>query len=337
MEILKVRNVHEALPRALKLIEQTGVARGSRNGPVLLGPSVTTIYERPTELVLFWPERDANPFFHIYEALWMLQGRNDVQPLVRYAKNILNYSDDGLTLFGAYGHRWKHLKFDQLQIIARRLKADPDDRRSVLQMWSAAMDLDGVGKDHPCNLIATFQRGLQGELNLTVFCRSNDIIWGCYGANAVHFGMLLEYMALAIGCPVGTYTQISVNWHVYTGNPIWEATRLLRPDTAGFVANPYAAGQVYPTPMATAGDVERVDELIADLLADADSGFLFEGGGDGPEEPWARMVYHVLLAHHRYKTQGWRQGMDVLIEADARIPRNDWIMAGAEWLQRRRP
>src|ERR1017187_3661662 len=109
MRILHVRNVHEALPRALALLEQEGVERPSRNGPVLLGPSVTTVYERPCERVIFWPERDANPYFHLYEALWMLAGRDGIAGPARYAKQIREYSDDGVVLHGAYGDRWRKL------------------------------------------------------------------------------------------------------------------------------------------------------------------------------------------------------------------------------------
>ena len=38
----------------------------------------------------------------------------------------------------------------------------------------------------------------------------------CYGANAVHFSFLQEYMAAGIGVPVGVYYQMSNNYHLYT-------------------------------------------------------------------------------------------------------------------------
>ena len=69
MKVLQVRNVHEALPRALQLLDREGIRRESRNGPVIQGPPVATVYMHPWERVLFWPERDANPFFHLYESL----------------------------------------------------------------------------------------------------------------------------------------------------------------------------------------------------------------------------------------------------------------------------
>src|SRR5262249_6139538 len=136
-----------------------------------------------------------------------------------------DFSDDGMTLHGAYGHRWLHTpdlspeqlpaSLNQLRVIAKTLRENPDDRRCVVEMWNTRNDLGRNGKDLPCNLVLTFQRNFNGALDLTVFCRSNDIIWGAYGANAVHFSMLLEYMALWIGCPIGVYRQVSVNWHGY--------------------------------------------------------------------------------------------------------------------------
>jgi hypothetical protein len=45
--------------------------------------------------------------------------------------------------------------------------------------------------------------------------RSNDIVWGAYGANAVHFSYLLEYVASSIGVKVGRYWQVSNDFHIY--------------------------------------------------------------------------------------------------------------------------
>ena len=85
MRIIEARNVHSALPSAIQMLLTSGVQRDSRNGPVLMMPDVvTTEYAKPEERVLFWPERDANPFLHLYESLWMLAGRNDIEPILRY-------------------------------------------------------------------------------------------------------------------------------------------------------------------------------------------------------------------------------------------------------------
>lgn len=347
MKVITARNVHVAFPMALQLLNQEGVQRDSRNGQVLLGPSVSTVYEQPIERVMFWPARDANPFYHLYESLWMLAGRNDITHLAHYAKNVVNYSDDGKTWHGAYGHRWRKAfgtaksdgwPADQLALIAKELRDNPDSRRCVLQIWQSMQDLGRDGKDLPCNVTATLQRGPLGELNLAVFCRSNDIVWGCYGANAVHFSFLLEYMAHWIGCPIGTYTQISVNWHAYLNT--LEQVRSIRPDRVGHIYNPYSTvpSQVSPIPMSADGDHERIDDLIECLLDDADDGF--GSGSDGPDrntEPWSWMVYCMLKAHHAYRNcegiDRYNEALAILAEGQ---PNNDWITAGRQWMERRK-
>lgn len=328
MKILRVRNVQEALPLALQLLDQEGIQRPSRNGPVLLGPSVTTIYERPVERVIFHPERDANPFFHLYEALWMLAGRNDVAGPVRYAANMANYSDDGKTFHGAYGYRWRvHFGFDQLVQIANELKSN-DSRRCVLQMWDPRVDAGENGKDFPCNTAATFQI-VDGALNLTVFCRSNDVIWGAYGANAVHFSFLLEYMALWIDVPVGTYTQVSVNWHGYLDT--LEKVSNIRPDRVGFIENPYIDGRVYPARMFHCS-VEEANLRIHTLLYDADHNFV-DPYTFNDDEPFFSAAYSMLRAHGIWRnTRNYPEALNCLSRANQK---NDWIVAGTEWLRRR--
>jgi hypothetical protein len=337
MRVITARNVHSALPIALDLLEQEGIQRDSRNGPVKIAPwPVTTVYEKPCERVLFWPERDANPAYHLYEALWMLGGRNDVAPLVRYAKNAQNYSDDGRTWHGAYGFRWrKYFGIDQLEVIAKQIRDKPDDRRSVLTMWDVTADLGKQGKDFPCNIICSFQRDINGALDLTVFCRSNDIWWGCYGANSVHFSMLLEYMAIWVGCPVGLYRQISVNWHGYlTTLP----TKRMYPsvDRYGF-----GTATWFPMTEPRHGEspdntIKRLDKYIEFLLFHADSGFTLPRLVND-DEPWVDTVYAVLKAYELWRSLAAPERFEEAFKVLDAQPRDaDWIIAATEWIERRK-
>ena len=335
MRVLKVRNVHEGLHAGLRLLNDEGETSESRNGSVMRLPEpVATVYTNPCERVLFWSARDANPFFHLYEALWMLAGREDVKPLLRYAKQIKEYSDDGQTMHGAYGYRWRTcFVVDQLEVIVNRLKEDPSDRRCVLQMWSTINDLDIVSKDLPCNVTATFQI-FDGKLNLVVFCRSNDIIWGCYGANAVHFSTLLEYMALHIGCEVGTYKQVSVNWHAY--NEVLETTGVGK-ILEYLMDNPYdGEGAVRVSPMASAvhPNGASLDEVIRGLLFCADENHFMLV----PSCEWQAVVWTVFRAHAVYSNlrapEKFQEALAVLRETPE-IQDVDWIVAAREWIERR--
>jgi len=226
MRILYADNVNDAYYKGLTLIGLNHLLEQSRNGSVWTYPTpVCTVYHNPTQRMLFDKTRNANPFFHLMEAFWMLAGRNDVEFVSEYAANMKNYSDDGETLNGAYGFRWRrHFGVDQLRNVLCLLQSDPNTRRAVLGMYDPNTDQsdDGASKDIPCNTHVYF-RIKQGKLHMTVSNRSNDIVWGCYGANAVHMSVLHEFMAQAVGVPVGTYTQFSNDWHIYQQH--WDLTK----------------------------------------------------------------------------------------------------------------
>jgi len=239
---LTYRNVNSAFRGIVEKLHNGTihtVKRPSRAGNVLqVTEPITITYERPWERVLFNAARDCNPFFHLFESIWMLAGRNDVAPLAHFNSKIADIaSDDGKTFNGAYGYRWRHedLKLncgnhiDQLQLIISRLKQNPDCRRCVLQVWNVENDLLKIDKtkDVPCNTHVYFSIRKMGNdncrnsvttikyLDMTVCNRSNDLIWGRLGANAVHFSILQEYMANHIGVKVGKYHQFTNNLHAY--------------------------------------------------------------------------------------------------------------------------
>ena len=320
---IEVTNVHEALPKLLEILRHSGVRRESRNGPVLVHSDVMTItYTRPWQRVMFWPSRDCNPALHLYESLWMLRGRNDIAPLVRMAKQFNNYTDDGVTMHAAYGHRWRqHFGKDQLDIIVKRLRKDPTDRRCVLAMWDANADLDRDGKDLPCNTTATVQLGVDGKLNLSVFNRSNDLVWGLAGANAVQFATLQEYLARRIGCPIGVYNQITVNMHAYLD------TLAPLEDIKKKGEDPYAnAGSIkfLPMPELPDGDIEAVVSLADGLTARPIT------------SEWGKMVWAVLHANKAWresdKEDRFQKAMVVLNTAPFGV---DWVVAQREWFERR--
>jgi hypothetical protein len=335
MHTIFARNVHDVLPQALAYLQASGIPRDSRNGPVLIAPGpVTTVYDCPCERVLFWPERDANPFFHLYESLWMLAGRNDIQAIARYAKQMLEYSDDGKTQHGAYGFRWRNAydPMDQLVEIARALKKNKDDRRCVLQMWDATADLGQPFKDVPCNVAATFQINCHGALDLTVFCRSNDIVWGAYGANAVHFSFLLEYMAVWIGVPVGRMYQVSVNWHGYrkTFDPLYEKMKV---HSTHYTGSPYGGRTgVYPLLFPRDIPIEDIDARIRVLLRCADEGIQGPYWGD----EFFDTVDTLLQIHHHWKTENPENRYEICARIfDNLNGRLDWVRACREWIDRR--
>lgn len=343
MRTFVVRNVTEALETGLIHIRRDGVLQQTRNGPALVYPCpVTTVYERPRERVLTSHARDANPFFHFFESLWMLAGQCDGRFLNRFVKDFTDrYSDDGVTLHGAYGYRWREQWGDQLSVIIDRLRDDPTDRRSVLQIWSAELDLGKSSRDLPCNTIVFFSVSCEEsqtlepsrpELNMTVCNRSNDIIWGAYGANAVHFSMLQEYVAASVGVNVGKYWQISNNWHAYleTLDSLEEKYKALKfydfSDPYGF----WTKDPVEPYPLMS----EPREIWDQDLLI-----FVSQGPIVGMRDPFFRRVatpmWHAWSEWKR-SDRPKEDRITTAVEILQQCAASDWRKAAVEWLERRR-
>ena len=172
----------------------------------------------PQHRVLMHPQRNANPFFHLMECIWMCAGSNE-RWITQFNKQMEQYMDYGV-FHGAYGHRWSnHFGFDQVKHVIKLLKRSDTSRRAYVSLWNPTCDLDQDYKDIPCNVGLAFQVR-QGKLNGYVFNRSNDLIWGMLGTNCVHFSFLLEVIANCTGLPMGHLYQHTINPHIYDRH--WE-------------------------------------------------------------------------------------------------------------------
>lgn len=350
MRVLDCIDVNDAFRQGLNLIVEEGVRQPTRNGDALaLQEGLVVVYQRPLQRVLFDPKRDANPFFHLFESLWLLAGRNDARWLDRFVSDFSErFAEEDGNLHGSYGFRWRrHFDLegegnpnmpDQLDTIVRLLKQSLGDRRAVIQMWDPVSDLGQAKKDVPCNLIAIPRiRTVLGEpfgtaetfldrsvLDLTVFNRSNDFVWGLAGANAVQFSFLLEYLAGRIGVEVGTYTQISTNAHVYSNilSKLGYAAPMPKP---------------YPEVVPIGTDWEHWDKDLTRFMQWADNGVMLPLGAHPPISycnPWFKnTVEPFYLAHNRWRC-GNRQGAyEYLVDCELISP--DWKEAGLQWFERR--
>lgn len=331
---ITVRNVNEALPVALLMFNDPScyTEMDSRNGPVreINGPVITT-YLRPLERVLFDPVRDANPFFHFFESLWILAGRTDVAFLKYFVRTIGDYSDDNLTFHGAYGGRLGI--GGQLRSAINELRVDPDTRRAVVALWQPNHDAGYVGRDMPCNTTIYFKIRA-GQLHMTVCNRSNDMLWGAYGANVVQFSTLLEYVAARVGVPVGTYTQISDSFHVYTDTDVWK--RMAKHDN-GVIHDRYLTGNNPKRLVVRSSffdqDLDAFMSYADKCIAQPDAYVL---GGDFGCMEFANPVfretaYPLLRAYGAYKSKDWHTAFISANVCEA----DDWRAACLDWLARR--
>ena len=370
---LTFRNVNDAFQSIIEGIEDGSietVRTPSRNGPVIqIAQPVIITYTNPREKVLFNQARDANPFIHMYESLWMLAGRNDVAPLDYYmGGKYSQFSDNGVTANGAYGYRWRHAQVpdhqdwetgdgvDQLKIVIDHLKRKPESRRVVLQMWNVEDDLLKIdtSRDVCCNTAVYFSIRTPSKdvtsledpssyLDMTVTNRSNDIIWGMFGANAVHFSFLQEYIACALGIEVGVYNQFSNNAHVYTEtNSGWHPEKWLaeygtktrtmhspRVLSYGKGLND-ASGNVGLSPKLFAGDetVELFDEECKRFVELNSKQFSMLQDSTFKCEFLNTTAQPVMQAFHCYKRKDFKGALswcDVIRGADWRVACTNWI------------
>jgi thymidylate synthase len=331
MYLINAMNVRDALLYGIKYLLEWGEVEQTRNGDAIVAPGPVTIhYKYPKQHVLVDRYRDANPFFHLMEAMWMLAGRQDGAFLDYYIKGFSKqFGDEYGIIPDAYGYRWRYgLNFNQLDEIITQLRHDSTTRQCVLQMWGAKThDLLATGAK-PCNLAATF-RIVKGKLNMHVFNRSNDLVLGCCGANAVHFPIMQEYVASKAGIQMGEYWQVSTNLHMYVEHYKKLSARLGNGGRLEdyFEVESYGLTQplmVFPNYF----DADLSDTMI--YISDLHAGR--EGYSGNISNPFLReVVIPMATAHQMYKLRD----VDRAFEAIGQVTAADWKQAGTEWLERR--
>lgn len=342
MDIIYSRNVNDAYQRGMRRLLQEGVEEQSRAGPVIVVPHpVVNVYNHPRERVLFDAQRDANPFFHIVEAVWMIAGRRDATLLDRFVGDFSSrFAEDNGDAHGAYGYRWR-LHFaadeygtgyvDQLIECGRLLRENPESRQVVMAMWDPAVDLGAKKRDIPCNDLVMFRAvpdadGYRYSLDMSIMARSHDAVWGAYGANMVHMTVMHEVVAALANMDVGVYRHFSNNFHVY---------KSILPKVGDFKqqwiadADPYLSGQVYPDVICHGPkDAEKFIqecETLCDELANSKE-------FTEPENFWlSETVIPMLRAHGAFKVKEY----DHALHLAQSVASTDWSLAASQWLERR--
>ena len=225
---VKGENLNDCLKSIYKQILQDGVLSAPRGIPVQEWNAPVVIdLEKHSHPWTFLPGRKINVAFAIAEVIWILAGRNDVEFVSYFNKNISQFSNDGKTFDGAYGHRIRRYpefcpendqlfikdQMDQLEMVCYRLKQDGFSRQAVISLWDPSRDLKSGSKDYPCNNMCYFYLR-DGVLDMSVIRRSNDMIWGL-PYNQIQFYFIHAIMAGELNVKMGKYYEYVQNMHVY--------------------------------------------------------------------------------------------------------------------------
>lgn len=159
-------------------------------------------------------ETKGTVFSCLGEFLWYMSGSDSLDFIEHYIKGYGAYSDDGLTIFGAYGPRlFNKSGIDQLAYVLAKLESSPASRKAVIQLFDAD-DVAEHHKDVPCT--CTLQFAVRSKkLHLHVNMRSNDAFKGL-PHDVFSFTMLQELVARTLGVGLGQYHHSVGSLHLYT-------------------------------------------------------------------------------------------------------------------------
>jgi thymidylate synthase len=123
------------------------------------------------------------------EAAWILEGRNDVETIAPYSKAISNFSDDGVSFFGAYGPK----VVNQIDYCVDALYRDQFSRQAVINIWR---ENPPATKDVPCTLSLQFIVR-HSIIHCVASMRSSDL-WLGHPYDIVNFSAISFYIMLKL-------------------------------------------------------------------------------------------------------------------------------------------
>ena len=137
--------------------------------------NVSFTVQNPQEKNIMTSWRKFNQNYANAEYKWYVSGDRDASEIAKRAPMWKNMMIDGTTLVNSnYGYYWKYN--DQLQRVIDELSNNRETRKAVLVHF----DLNNLHThkfDTPCNIGLHFQI-FNGKLNMTIFARSIDIVYG---------------------------------------------------------------------------------------------------------------------------------------------------------------
>lgn len=164
--------------------------------------------------VLYSKERKLSYTFLAAEALWIIDGKESVSSIAPYNKHIAQFSDDGVTFYGAYGPR----VVGQFDYVLGALKQDRETRQAVMTTWRQNPPKT---KDVPCTVALSFMIR-DDALDCHVFMRSSDA-WLGLPYDVFNFSMIAAKIACFYNrerTPVclGTLHLTAASSHLYEKN-----------------------------------------------------------------------------------------------------------------------
>ncbi len=221
---IKKRTIDDLLNDVFRNIFNEGIEVIPTQGKNMEIFGASLVLENP-KARLSQTESRGKAFSAIGELLWYLSGSNRLDFIEYYLPNYYKFSDDGKTVYGAYGTRLfsKSSDKNQIEVVANKLRSKPNSRKAVIQIFDR-VDILEPHKDVPCTCTMQFVIR-RDRLKMAVHMRSNDAYIGL-PHDIFSFTMLQEILARELGVEVGTYHHLVGSLHLYERNKEQASTYL---------------------------------------------------------------------------------------------------------------
>lgn len=212
MEV-RAKTLDDLLNKALPRISKNGkVIRSSRGDSVELEGVMLKLSNPRARFSR--TEKKGTLFSCLGELLWFLSGSNKLDFIQYYIPKYQKESEDGLTLYGAYGPRiFDQFGTNQIRNIQELLTEKPSSRRAVIQIFDA-QDISANRLEIPCTCTLQFLIR-DGQLNMHTHMRSNDAFVGL-PHDFFTFTMIQEILSRSLGVNLGTYAHSVGSLHIYS-------------------------------------------------------------------------------------------------------------------------
>lgn len=187
---------------ALAKVISVGTAAAPRGKNIKEWLSLQTITDMNYP-ILNVKERKLGYKFMAAEAAWILSGDNRVESISPYSNAISNFSDDGVTFFGAYGPKIR----GQIEYVIDLLSKDTASRQAVINIWR---ENPPETKDVPCTISLQFIIR-DGYLYLIDTMRSSDL-WLGWPYDVFNMSMIARYVRNALKRETGVEYRLG---HLY--------------------------------------------------------------------------------------------------------------------------
>lgn len=166
----------------------------------------------PTDRDIKTPWRKWSKTYAEREWAWYVSRDRSVSEIKKYAP-IWDKMHGGDNIVNSnYGWQWN--RNEQLELTIQQLSNNQNTRQAWISIFDGK-EKSEYAYDTPCTIAIGFDiKPGSKNLDMTVIMRSNDLIYG-FCNDQYCFSKLQEYVAKRLHRPVGTYTHIAHDLHIY--------------------------------------------------------------------------------------------------------------------------